>query len=118
MDAALDLLDTKITCIVEGRVVAGLHKSELVQHRIAIASFIKEQLCPGVEGNEKILIRVVTGLNKLRQRFSCLFDLVAAHRARYVEDHAHRYRRIVIAKKGDLLWLFVLKDGESLLCQA
>src|SRR5882724_2932855 len=60
----------------------------------------------------------MAGLDKLRQRVARALDLVATHRPRDIEDYANRNRRVIVAKEGYLLRLFLIKYGESVLAQS
>ncbi len=79
MGAALHLLHTEITGIVKSSIVFRLDEGQLVEHRVSVASFVEQQLGALVEGYQEILIRIVAGLNKLRQRVAGAFDLIAPH---------------------------------------
>ena len=48
----------------------------------------QQQLRAGVEGDQEILVGIMTGLNKLAQRVVSALHFVAAHRARNVENDA------------------------------
>ena len=89
-------------------------KRKLVENRVAVACPVEQQLRARVESDQKILVCVVAGLDELRQRVARSLDLVAAHRAGDVEDHADGNRRIVVAEKG-YRCRFVIVDVNALL---
>src|SRR5260370_619037 len=58
MSAALHAFDSQIAGIVKRRVVLCLYKGQLVEHGIAIARSIHQQLCARVEANQKIFVAI------------------------------------------------------------
>src|SRR5882672_10759145 len=112
MSAALDLFNPKVARIIQGGIIPGLHKGKLIQNRVSVPRLIQQELRSGVEGNQKILIHVMAGLDKLRQRIARALNLIAAHRARDVEEHANRNRGVIIAKKSYLLRFLLVEYRE------
>src|SRR5688572_28559645 len=118
MRPALDLLDAEITRVIKRGLAFGLHKRELIENRVTVARAVEQQLGARIEGDQEILVRVVTGLDELRQRVARAFHLFAAHRTGDVENHADGNGRIIVAKKGDLLLLLVVENGKCAFAQA
>jgi len=65
MNAALDFFDPKIAGVVKSGVFL-VCRTSAIENGVSVARFVEQQLRPGIKGDQKILIRVVTGLNKLR----------------------------------------------------
>src|ERR1041385_8874457 len=104
MRTALHLFNSEVTGIIKRRIVFRFHESKFVQHGIAVAGFVQQELRAGIEGDQKVLVGIVTGLNELGQRVARFSYLVAAHRSGYVKDNSNRNRRIIVAKERYFLW--------------
>ena len=118
MRAALDPLHAEITGVVKRSIVLRLYKGQFVEHGVAVARPIHQQLRSRIESNQKVLVSIVTGLDKVGQRVARAPHLVAAHRAGDIKEYAHWNRRIFIAEKSNVLLRLIVKDTESIFSQA
>src|SRR6185369_12943360 len=118
MRSALHFLDAEIARVVESGLALRFDEGEFIQNRIAITRFVQKQLRSRVESNQEILVRVVAGLNKLRQSVACALHFIAAHRTRNIENHSDGHGRVIVAEVSNLLLLFVVENGECVLAQS
>ena len=86
MGPPLNLFNPQVAGIVERCLALCLHKRKFVEYRIAVSSPIEQQLCAGIESDQKVLVRIVAGLYELAQRVTSTLNFVAAHRAGHIKD--------------------------------
>src|ERR1044071_8725263 len=117
MSSALHALDAKVASIVQRGGVLGLHGRQFVEHGLAIARAVHQQLSARVETNQEILVTIVAGLNEVGQSIASAPDLIAAHRSGNVKENSNRHRSVFIAKEGNFLRRFLIENREEIFAE-
>src|SRR5260370_39682092 len=83
----------------------------------AVTVSIVQMLSPRIKRYQEIIVTIMSGLPKLRQRVTRAFHLFAAHLSGNVKENSYRNRRVIVAKEGNVLLLLIVKDAECILAQ-
>src|SRR5688572_12895206 len=105
-------LDPQVTSVVKRRVLSRIHERQLLQDCLAVARTIEKELCAAVERDQEIFVARMAGVYETLKSLARLLNLVAAHRARNVEQDPDRDRGVRIAEKSYFLLLIVIENGE------
>ena len=78
-------LDSKVTGVVERRIILGFHECELVQYSLAVPRAVHKQLCPLIKSYQVVFVPGVAGVDETFESVPRFQYLIARHRSGHVE---------------------------------